>query len=248
MQGVARDRCATAYRRRLPRRRGAFFWGTVCQTLAGCHGAQSALDPAGPAAHAIATLWWWMLGYGTLVLLGVVGLWLLALRRQPRHWGEEQARRTGRRWLVFGGLLLPFGSVAVLLAFGIPAGHRLLPLPLEGPQPMRVDVVAHQWWWEIRYPGTGVQLVDELRLPAGRPVDVHTTSRDVIHSFWVPRLGGKIDAIPGRTNVIRLQADAPGLMRGQCAEFCGDAHAHMTMQVRVMPADQFDAWLAAPRP
>ena len=215
--------------------------------LVGCSGPQSAVDPAGPAAGTIAALWWWMLGYGTLVFAIVVGLWLYALHRRPREWAEEHARRAGRRWLLFGGLLLPFGSIAVLLAFGIPAGHRLLPLPVAGPPPLRIDVVGHQWWWEVRYPGTSVRLVDELRLPAGRPVDVHTTSSDVIHSFWVPRLGGKIDAIPGRTNVIRLQADTAGLLRGQCAEFCGDAHAHMTMQVHVMPADRFDAWLAGGR-
>lgn len=219
----------------------------ACVALAGCGGPQSAVDPAGPAAGTIATLWWWMFGYGTVVLLAVVGVWLLALYRRPREWSEASAHRTGRRWILFGGLLLPFGSIAVLLAFGIPAGHRMLPLATDGPAPLRIDVVGHQWWWEVRYPGAGVRLVDELRLPVGRPVDVHTTSSDVIHSFWVPRLGGKIDAIPGRTNVIRLQADQAGLMRGQCAEFCGDAHAHMTLRVHAMPPEQFDAWLAAPR-
>lgn len=221
---------------------------TALHALAGCGGPQSAVDPAGPAAHTIATLWWWMFGYATLVLTAVIALWLHALYRRPHEWQPGQARRIERRWVLYGGLLLPFASVAVLLAFGIPAGHRMLPLPVAGEPPLRIDVVGHQWWWEVRYPGAGVRLVDELRVPVGRPVDVHVTSSDVIHSFWVPRLGGKIDAIPGRTNVIRLHADQPGVMRGQCAEFCGDAHAHMTMQVRAMPADEFEAWLATPRP
>jgi cytochrome c oxidase, subunit II len=216
--------------------------------LAGCSGPQSTLDPAGPAADVVATLWWWMFGYGTLVLLVVVGLWLHALYRRRPEPDEAQARRTGRRWIVGGGLLLPLASIAVLLAFGVPAGHGMLPWPVAaGPAALRIEVVGHQWWWEVRYPDAGLQLRDELVLPVGRPVDVHVSSRDVIHSFWVPRLGGKIDAIPGRTNVIRLRADRAGAMRGQCAEFCGDAHAHMTMRVRALHADEFEAWLAAAR-
>ncbi|WP_017758163.1 cytochrome c oxidase subunit II, partial [Pseudacidovorax intermedius] len=87
---------------------------------------------------------------------------------------------------------------------------------------------------------------NELRLPAGRAVDVHTRSADVIHGFWVPRLGGKLDAVPGRTLVVRLQADRPGTYRGVCAEFCGAGHAHMPMVVQAMPAEDFDVWLNAP--
>jgi cytochrome c oxidase subunit 2 len=100
----------------------------------------------------------------------------------------------------------------------------------------------------VHYPASGVQLRDALRLPVGRPVHVHVGSRDVIHSFWVPRLGGKLDAIPGRTQVVRLQADEPGTFRGQCAEFCGLHHAHMVMTVIAMPAAEFDAWMAAQPP
>jgi len=95
----------------------------------------------------------------------------------------------------------------------------------------------------MHYPDNGVRLKNEMRVPVGRAVDVHTQSSDVIHSFWVPRLGGKLDAVPGRTLVVRLQADRAGTYRGQCAEFCGTGHAHMTMTVIAMEPADFDAWL-----
>ena len=201
------------------------------------------LQPAGPAAREIANLWWGMFAFAALVFFGVVVAWLVAVLRPHRERSEAQEKRIARRWVLFG-LLLPSASVALLLAFGIPAGHRLLPLPLDGGEPLRVEVTARQWQWQVRYPGYAAVLVDELRLPAGRPVDVHVGSADVIHSFWIPRLGGKIDAVPGRTNVVRLQADAPGEFRGQCAEFCGRDHALMVLRVEALDAAEFDAWLA----
>lgn len=221
--------------------------------LSGCAGAQSMLDPAGPSARAIALVWWWMLGVSLLVTVGVVLVWLLAMRRGRESMAtEEQVSRHSQRWIVGGGILLPSVAIVALVVFGTPAGLHQLPLPASwsgsgGPAvvPMRVDVTARQWAWSLHYPGSGVRLQNEMRVPVGRPVDIHVGSDDVIHSFWVPRLGGKIDAIPGRINVVRLQADQPGTFRGQCAEFCGLNHAHMVMSVIAMPADEFDAWLAA---
>jgi len=222
--------------------------------LAGCTGPQSMLDPAGPSAQAIAAVWWWMLGVSMLVLLGVLVLWLVAMGRQgPTAGSDDQpgAGRIGRRWIVGGGILLPAAAIVPLLIFGSSAGLHQLPLPLERSgtggtpvQPLRIDVTGQQWWWAVHYPGTGVRLRNELRLPVGRPVHVQVGSLDVIHSFWVPRLGGKLDAIPGRTGLVRLQADQAGTFRGQCAEFCGLAHAHMVMTVIALPAAEFDAWLA----
>ncbi|WP_460427911.1 cytochrome c oxidase subunit II [Azotobacter armeniacus] len=213
--------------------------------LAGCHGPQSTLDPAGPAAQAAAWLWWGMLACFSLVLLLVVALWLLALYRSPRHYTPEQARRLGRRWILAGGVLLPGFSILVLLAFGIPLGLRMLPLPVSGAAPLRIEVTGHQWWWEIRYPETGVVTANQLILPVGRPVDVEVTSADVIHAFWVPRLGGKLDMLPGRRLTVRLQADRGGSYRGQCAEFCGAQHAHMVLAVEALETEAFEAWQAA---
>jgi cytochrome c oxidase subunit 2 len=206
------------------------------------------LDPAGPSAHAIAQVWWWMLGVSVLVTVGVVVAWMLAMNGRHARAGDV-GENHNLRWIVGGGIVLPSVAIAALMVFGTPAGMYQLPLPASwtgagGPAaaPLRIDVTARQWSWALHYPGSDVRLVNELRLPVGKPVDIHVSSDDVIHSFWVPRLGGKIDAIPGRTNVVRLQADQPGTFRGQCAEFCGLNHAHMAMKVIAMPQDEYDIW------
>lgn len=212
------------------------------------------LEPAGPSAQAIAAVWWWMLAVSVLVLLGVMALWLVAMSRRAPTAGSDDsadAGRTSLRWIVGGGILLPAAAIVPLLIFGSSAGLHQLPLPLTRSSadgaavpPLRINATGQQWWWALHYLDSGVRLRNELRLPVGRPVDIHVGSEDVIHSFWVPRLGGKIDAIPGRTNVVRLQADQAGLFRGQCAEFCGLDHAHMVMTVIAMPAAEFDSWLS----
>ncbi|MGZ8160015.1 MAG: cytochrome c oxidase subunit II [Methylobacter sp.] len=213
--------------------------------LAGCNGPQSALNPAGPSAHAVAKLWWAMFGFSALVLLVIVALWLFAIWRKPKPLTDKEAGRLSLRWIIGGGFVLPVVSLTVLLGFGIPMGYRMLPLPLTGETLLRIDVTGHQWWWEVRYPDAGIVLKNELHLPAGVPVDIHVTSSDVIHSFWVPRLAGKLDMIPGRTNILRLQADAPGHFRGQCAEFCGTGHAGMVLAVQAHTPKDFQAWLEA---
>ncbi len=179
----------------------------------------------------------------TLVLAGVVGLWLRALRRPPRDWSEAEEQRVRRWCLLGGGLALPLASIVVILAFGIPLGHRMLPLPPPGGEALQIEVTGHQWWWKVRYPGTDIELRNRLYIPAGQPVDIRLTSEDVVHSFWVPRLGGKLDMVPGHTNTLRLQANEPGDYRGQCAEFCGVGHAHMQFLVTALPPEEFARWL-----
>lgn len=209
--------------------------------LAGCAGPLSILDPAGPGARYAVQLWWPMFVVAALVLALVVGLWVAALARRPRAPGAEEARRAGRRWVISGGILLPTASILLLLGFGVPIGQRML--TLAGEAPLRIDVTARQWQWEVRYPESGIVLVNEIRLPAGRPVDIHLGSADVIHAFWVPRLGRKLDAVPGRIHVLRLTAGQAGSLRGQCSEFCGTGHAHMGFRVEVLEAAAFSAWL-----
>ncbi len=204
------------------------------------------LDPAGPMAREVAVLWWVMCGFASLVLLLVTALWVHAMRRAPHAMDEARARTITLRWLVGGGLLLPSLSIVLLLLFGVPIGQHMLPLPLNEP-PLRIEVIGHQWWWEVRYPQSGVFTANQLHLPAGQPVDLDVSSADVIHAFWVPRLGGKIDMIPGRHNRIRLQADAPGVFRGQCSEFCGTQHSHMILDVQAHAPEDFQAWLQARR-
>ena len=119
----------------------------------------------------------------------------------------------------------------------------MLPLPDGEGKTLRINVTGHQWWWQVHYPDSGIQLRDELHIPVGVPVDLHLTSADVVHSFWVPRLGGKLDMIPGRTNVLRLQADRADTYRGMCAEFCGLEHAHMRFTVTAHDPGEFKTWL-----
>ncbi|RUR30766.1 cytochrome c oxidase subunit II [Vreelandella nanhaiensis] len=214
--------------------------------LAGCAGDKSILDPAGQAARDVALVWWVMLTFFTIVFIGVIALWLYAFKRKHHERTAAQERKIARRWIIGGGILLPVFSVSALLMFGIPAGKRMLPLPLSEP-PEVIEVIGHQWWWEVRYPGAEngeVVTSNQLIMPAGEPVDFHVTSADVIHAFWIPRLGGKIDMLPGRVNVIRLEADEPGVYGAQCAEFCGAQHAHMDLYVEAVEREEFDAWLA----
>jgi cytochrome c oxidase subunit II len=198
--------------------------------VAGCEEAPlSALDPAGPAAAEIAGVWWVMFWASLVITAGVIALALYASLRR----GDGIAWGPAKLLIIVGGALFPLAVVAALLAYGVRAGHALLPLPTDE-EVFRVEVIAHQWWWEIRYPdadGGTLHDANEIHIPVGRPVDFHITTEDVIHSFWVPRLGGKIDAIPGHENVWRLRADAPGVYRGQCSEFCGAQHSRMGFHV-----------------
>ena len=183
-----------------------------------------------------------MLGGSALIYLLVMALFALVTLRR-----DIASRVSPARWLVLGGLVLPGIVLTPLVAYALLTGERLL--PLGAAEPMRIEAEADQWRWTFRYPdappGTG-ETVGVLHLPAGVPVDMVVTSRDVIHAFWVPRLAGKIDAVPGHANVLRIQADAPGLYQGQCNEFCGAGHAGMRFDVIVHPAAAFPAALAAP--
>lgn len=198
----------------------------------------SALHPAGPAAAAIAEVWWWMFWASLILLAGVVALALHAVFRRP----ERSFAPPARALIIGGGLLLPLGSIAALLVYGVRSGDAMLPHDV-GVEPFRVEVTARQWWWEVRYPDVdGAPLYDanEIMVPAGRPVDIVLQAEDVIHAFWVPRLGGKLDAIPGRSNVLRLEADAAGTYRGLCAEFCGAQHARMGFHLIAKEPEDLD--------
>lgn len=181
-----------------------------------------------------------MLIFFGLVFAGVIALWVLAVRRQPQVKSQREAQQLQNRWIIWGGLVLPIASISLVLAFGIPAGHRMLAIGDDNA--LTIEVTAHQWWWQVNYPDSGIELRNEIHVPAGRPLDLHLTSSDVIHSFWVPRLGGKLDMFPGRVNVLRLTANEPGRYRGQCAEFCGVAHAHMQFELIAHSETDFEQW------
>lgn len=203
----------------------------------------SALDPAGQAATDIAWITWVMIiGCGVLMLLMSV-LWLHAVYRR-----SDQPLRIGTRpALIWGGLVLPTVVITLLLVYGVRTGHSMLPI---GPPDLEIRVIAYQWFWEFEYPddnGEPITLVDELHLPVGQRIDFHIETADVIHGFWIPALGGKVDAIPGRVNTLRLHPTRTGSFGGQCAEFCGARHAHMAFDVHIHEVEDFEAWLSEQR-
>lgn len=209
----------------------------VSVTLAGCAGPLSALDPEGPSARGAATLWWIMLvGSGVIfVLLSIVLAFALTRPGPLRAFGAHNT-------ILWGGLIVPAIILTALVGAAFVLGQRLLATPRET-MPLRIEAVARQWQWEFRYPGGG-STVDRLHMPAGQDVDFAVVSEDVIHSFWIPRLGGKIDAIPGHENVVRLRADRAGVFGGACAEFCGSGHAMMSFTVEVHEEADFEDMLS----
>jgi cytochrome c oxidase subunit 2 len=223
--------------------------------LAGCGGKESTLDPESPPARDIATLWWWMLGISAVVFFGAVGLLgIAAIRRRTEGlpvFGKDEG--LNKKLVVGFGIVIP---AAVLIPLFIVANLSTVHAT-EAPRPsttrMTIQIVGHQWFWEVRYPGTKAVTANEVHIPAHTRVNVIATTADVIHSLWVPRLNRKIDMIPGRRNRILFYAARPGVFRGQCSEFCGLQHAKMGMEVHVDPPARFRAWLqdmesAAPAP
>lgn len=204
--------------------------------------AQSMVHPAGPAAAEIALLWWVMLGVFTAVFVLVMVLLAYAIFRKSTPSASSSAMppwgRTG--FIVAGGILFPVLVLTPLYIYSLKASAALH-LPGDA---LTVRVVGHMWWWEVRYPDSGIVTANEIHIPAGRPIRLELASVDVIHSFWVPRLNGKRDMIPGVENVFWIQADEPGIFRGQCGEYCGTQHANMAFEVIALPPAEYDAWVA----
>ncbi len=197
------------------------------------------LHPAGPVAQDIAALWWVMLGGAVAILLLVAGLLVAAMRRTPPD-GHSDA--DVRVWLWGVGMAFPLVTLATLTAFGLFIGERLLPRATSDLVTVRAE--ARQWVWTFSYPDLPGQVTEGiLHIPAGRPVDVEITSRDVIHSFWVPRLGGKLDAIPGHVNVLRIEATVAGAYAGQSAEFSGRGYREHVFTVMAHDATAWSRFL-----
>jgi cytochrome c oxidase subunit II len=215
-----------------------FSFVSVVIALA-CSGPQSTLDPAGPSAASIHRLGTLMYVVAALVTLLVIALMLVPFVRR------RQTVVNRRRFLWGGGVALPLITLTAPVPYVFTVGHETRAAP--GPNHLTIDVTGHQYWWEVSYRGAAgkppTASANELRLPAGEPVELYLRANDVIHSFWVPSIAGKMDMIPGRTNRMVIQADKAGVYRGQCAEFCGAQHARMAFDVVVVPRAEFDAWL-----
>ncbi len=210
----------------------------------------SYLHTFGPAADPVTRLGWG-LGLVSVAVVLIVSILLLAGLLRGRRGGMDAmtVRRSGNglRWIYVGVgistvvlLACTVWTVTTIAAVGRPAPDKVA---------ARIEVTGSRWWWRVRYldddPSRVFITANELHVPVGKPVQVVVTSDDVIHSFWVPQLAGKTDAVPGLRNTLWLQADKPGRYRGQCGEFCGMQHAHMALEVVAEPPDAFEHWRAA---
>ena len=204
------------------------------------------VDPASPNAEKIADTYWLILGLTTIVFLSVfvpLGYFLVRFRSRGRPREVEGPQIRGHTRLELGWTLGPVLILAVIAAFVFVKLPGIRNVASAG-DAFTVRVEGRQFYWNYVYPD-GTIAVDRLTLPAGRPVefDITAPAGDVIHSFWVPALQGKFDAIPGEVVSTTIRADRPGVYPGTCAEFCGIEHASMRLAVEVLPAAEFDAWL-----
>ncbi len=198
------------------------------------------LHPVTPAGE-IALEMTLVLALGAALIFAAVMLLLVRAltRRQPRRPINRWA------WLFGGGIVFPITVLSALLAYST---ARTLQLIEPSADRMVITVTGVQWWWEVTYrdpTGRKIVAANELRIPVGRPITLGLSTRDVIHSFWVPALGGKVDMVPGRVHQMHVQVTAAGIYRGVCAEFCGDQHAKMALPVVALAPEEFDRWLAA---
>jgi cytochrome c oxidase subunit 2 len=212
--------------------------------LTGCEGAQSALSGGG--RESISTLFLTLvLTVGSAVIFLLVAFALWVSLAGPASWKKKISSNS---IVVWGGIAFPTVVLSVLLFYGFallgagPAGAGQ-----QDDDPLLIHVEGLQWWWRVTYlddAGNAIETANEIRFPAGRTVKIELTSADVIHSFWIPAYAGKVDMIPGHTNTITIIADEPGTVRGQCAEYCGGAHALMAFTAITMEPEAFDEWLA----
>lgn len=220
--------------------------------ISSCGGIHNAINPAGPQAGNISDLWWLMFWVCTIVFVLVIVALLIGLKKSTR---EEQLTTPvldppvesehRRRTVVIAALSI---TVIILFVFTVASflTGRSLSAELADKDGLTIEITGHQWWWEVRYLDVDASNIfttaNEIHIPVDVPVTFRLNSTDVIHSFWVPNLSGKKDLIPGKINTIWLQADKPGVYRGQCAEYCGLQHARMALWVVAEPQEQFNAW------
>lgn len=204
---------------------------------------QSAFHPKGNDSILIAEL-------GGVMFIGAGAIFIVVMAfAAAALFGPESLRRVLRQrsFIIAAGIAFPVIALSALLVYAFLTSAALV--RANEPPDVRIEVIGEMWWWRIRYiDAMGNRIMEtanEIRIPAGRTVELSLTTADVIHSFWVPNLGGKTDMIPGHVNKQRLIAKEPGVFRGQCAEYCGAQHANMAFDVVALTPEAFDAWLAA---
>lgn len=245
--------CAGRPRHRAPNegRRAAPSAALLALALAACNGTTSYMDATGTAGAREATLGWWLTAVSCVVVVFVCAAVLAGIarhRNDPRRADEGvMARRdvkSGLSWIYTG---VAVSVVILAIAFG----GTLVVLNAASRPPitpsMTIDVTGHQWWWEVAYsqadnPALRFTTANEIHLPVGEPVRVRLHSADVIHSFWLPQIAGKMDVIPGQVNETWLEARKAGDSRGMCGEYCGMQHAMMALAVTAESPEAFRAW------
>jgi cytochrome c oxidase subunit II len=202
------------------------------------------LRPAGPIAHEINNLWNVVFWMAAAVFVLVEGAFVFAMFRFRHRKGDtsEPKQTHGNTRLEIGWTIAP---AIVLATLAIPTVTTIFALARERPNSLHITVTAQQWWWRYDYPDQKVTTANELHIPTGRPIRLTLKSADIIHSYWVPRLGGKQDVTPGRTNHLSIQASRPGNYAGTCVEYCGLSHANMRLRVIAQTPDDFARWARA---
>lgn len=206
---------------------------------------RSTLDAKGPVSSAISRLSWVLFVIAAIVFVVVVVLLITGVVKKPGNrpdrLGVYRSNSTEQRVIAIGGIAIPAVILIAIFAYSL---RDMVTLAKPDQEPtVTIDVTGHQWWWEVRYEDQGVVTANEIHIPTGEPIEFKLTTADVIHSFWVPNLSQKKDLIPGKENSLWLQADEPGTYQGQCAEFCGDAHAFMGFTVIAEAPENYQAWL-----
>lgn len=211
--------------------------------LSSCEGSFSALSPAGDRAHTIANLFWILSAMALAIWLIFVSLqfYIYKIRRGPHEEKKTQL------FVIGGGAVFPLIIITISIYFTLRPLPALVAKAPKGSLAIRVSGL--QWWWRVNYliEGKEVELANEIWLPVNEPVQLYLESEDVIHSFWVPSLAGKMDTIPGRTTELSFTPRKVGHYRGVCAEFCGTSHALMHLDVKVVEKNVFDEWLKGQR-
>ena len=215
--------------------------------LTGCSGRQSALAPAGPYAQAIAELFWLFVAVCGAIWVAVMVCLVLALRRSRESRSDPLAtvpRREERACRIIA--VCTSCTALVLVGFTLLSFFAQRILWADEPDALGIRLTGHQWWWEVEYqdrePVRTFLSANEIRIPTNKAVPVQLDTRDVIHSFWVPNIAGKMDQINGHGNETRLFASRAGVYRGQCAEFCGQDHALMALLIIASSPDEFEKW------
>jgi cytochrome c oxidase subunit 2 len=215
------------------------------------------MHTAGAPGGSQAALGWELtiVAMATVIIISIILIVALWRRRPPAETdttgGKGSARwhaESGVNWIYIG---LAITVVILIASFGATVATINASTRAPSAPPITLNITAHQWWWEVSIadsvPSHSFTVANEIHIPVGVPVLLRVQSPDVIHSFWVPELGGKIDVIPGQTNESWIRADHAGTFRGQCAEYCGLQHAHMAFTVVAQPPAQYQAWADAQR-